>query len=226
MELEISRVGALVGDEARARILVALMDGRALPAGELAMAARVSPQTTSAHLSRLLDGKLLAVEPQGKHRYYRLASPKVASLIEALSVVAPLPASLRSQSPDARVLRFARSCYTHLAGRVGVEINQAAQRIGLWVPSHRREYRVTEKGSEWLQQLGIQASVSKSGFARSCLDWTERRHHVGGPLGTLLLRRFLELRWIARLHEGRAVRLTQLGRVELDRQLGLRFVSS
>src|SRR5437762_8732657 len=123
MELEISRVAALIGDDARARILVALMDGRALPAGKLALAARVSPQTASAHFSKLVNGKLLVVEPQGKHRYYRLASPKVASLIEALSVVAPVPTSLHSESTEAQVLRFARSCYMHLAGRVGVELN-------------------------------------------------------------------------------------------------------
>jgi DNA-binding transcriptional ArsR family regulator len=116
MELEISRIGALVGD-ARARMLITLMDGRALPATKLALVAQVSPQTTSAHLSKLVDGKLFVVEPQGKHRYYRLAGPKVASLIEALAVVAPVPRSFYRESADAKGLRFARSCYTHLAGR-------------------------------------------------------------------------------------------------------------
>ena len=222
MELEISRVAALAGDDARARMLVALMDGRALPASSLALVARVSPQTTSAHLSKLVNGNLLAVEPQGKHRYYRLASPKVASLIEALSVVAPVPAALHSESADAQVLRFARSCYMHLAGRVGVEVNHAAQRLGLWVPSRSKEYKVTEKGMDWLQQLGIH-STARRGFARACLDWTERRHHVAGPLGTLLFKRFLELGWIARIHDGRAVRLTHRGRLELEQQLRLRL---
>jgi DNA-binding transcriptional ArsR family regulator len=225
MELEISRVGALVGDDARARMLIALMDGRALPAGKLALVARVSPQTTSAHLSKLVDGKLLVVEPQGKHRYYRLASPKVASLVEALSVVAPLPTSLDSESADAQALMFARSCYMHLAGRVAVEFNQAAQRMGLWVPIRGKEYTLTEKGTQWLQQLGVHANGTRRAFARACLDWTERRHHVAGPLGTLLFRRLLELGWIARHREGRAVRLTHRGRLELELQLGLRFRS-
>ena len=223
MELEISRVAALAGDDARARMLVALMDGRALPASSLALVARVSPQTTSAHLSKLVNGNLLAVEPQGKHRYYRLASPKVASLIEVLSVVAPLPAAFRTDSADARVLRFARSCYMHLAGWVGVEINQAAQRLRLWVPSREKEYQMTEKGTDWLQQLGIHVNTARRGFARACLDWTERRHHVAGPLGTLLFKRFLELGWIARIHDGRAVRLTHRGRLELEQQLRLRL---
>jgi DNA-binding transcriptional ArsR family regulator len=223
MELDISRVGALVGDGARARMLVALMDGRALPAGKLALAARVSPQTTSAHLSKLVAGKLLVVEPQGKHRYYRLAGPKVGSLIEALSVVAPLPAATARESAEGQRLRFARSCYMHLAGIVGVELNCAAQRSGLWVPSRHKEYKVTDQGTQWLQALGIAASTRRRGFARACLDWTERRHHVAGPLGTLLLKRFLELEWIARLHGTRAVQLTQRGRRELERQLGLRF---
>jgi DNA-binding transcriptional ArsR family regulator len=223
MELEISRIGALVGDDARARMLIALMDGRALPASQLAIVAQVSPQTTSAHLSKLVGGKLLVVEPQGKHRYYRLAGPKVGSLIEALAVIAPVPPSVHQESADAKGLRFARSCYTHLAGRVGVELNDAAQRMGLWVPSRLKEYSMTEKGTRWLQQLGIDAKATRKGFARACLDWTERRHHVAGTLGTLLFMRLLELRWIARRREGRAVRLTERGRVELERQLGLQF---
>ncbi|PYX05554.1 MAG: transcriptional regulator [Acidobacteria bacterium] len=223
MELEISRVGALVGDGARARMLIALMDGRALPAGKLALVARVSPQTASAHLSKLVAGRLLVVEPEGKHRYYRLAGPKVASLIEALSVLAPVPRLFQRDPADTNGLRFARSCYTHLAGHVGVELNDAAQRMGLWVPSRGKEYKVTEKGRDWLQQLGIHVNTARRGSARACLDWTERRHHVAGPLGTLLFKRFLELGWIARLHEGRAVRLTHRGRFELEQQLRLRL---
>jgi hypothetical protein len=114
----------------------------------------------------------------------------------------------------------------HLAGIVGVEINHAAQRSGLWVRSRRKEYRVTEEGARWLQELGVAVNPCRTGFARACLDWTERRHHVAGPLGTLLLKRFFELHWIARLHDSRAVRLTQRGRSELERQLGLRLPSN
>ena len=226
MELEISRVAALVGEDARARMLLALMDGRALPASELAFFARVSPQTASAHLSKLVKGKLLLVQADGKHRYYRLAGPKVASLIETLSTLATLPPSLvQTETAEMKSLRFARTCYTHLAGRVAVELNQAAQNRALWLPTRTKEYRLTKKGTCWLQDLGIGNSNHKKGFARACLDWTERRHHVAGMLGALLLERFFELGWMARVRNSRAIRLTHTGSIELNKALGLHLLS-
>lgn len=219
-------IAALVADASRARVLLALMDDRALPAGELAAIASISPATMSAHLSRLVSGGLVKVESQGRHRYYRLAGPKVASLLETFSTLVPLPASPRKTvNGPAGAIRFARACYKHLAGQVAVELNLAAQKRGLWTPSRHKEYALSAEGARWLADLGIQtAGVSrKRGFARACLDWSERRHHVSGVLGSLLFRRFLELKWIARIPESRTVRLTFEGREQFSKLLGLQF---
>lgn len=214
-----------MGDETRARTLVALMNGLALPAGELARLSNVSPATISCHLSKLLEGGLLKVEAQGKHRYYRLAGPKVATLIESFGTMVELP---KAVGPNPRVpgsLEYARTCYRHLAGYVAVEFNQAAIEKGYWVrsPSEEKGYGVTDKGAAWLSSIGIEAWRSRKlkGFARECLDWSERRHHVAGDLGSRLLDRFLELKWIARLDGKRSVRLTHRGQEEFRRCFGI-----
>lgn len=222
--MEIAGIAALVADASRAQTLMALMDGRALPAGELALISNVSPATMSAHLSKLVRGGLLKVESQGKHRYYRLAGPKVASLLETFGTLAPLPRSaLQPRNSPAGALRFARTCYRHLAGHLAVELNSAAQKHGFWIPSRYKEYRVTRKGEQWLAELGIRIEDGsrQTDLARACLDWSERRHHISGPLGTLLLDRLLELKWFARVPGSRAVRLTHSGQLELSRVLGL-----
>ena len=224
--LHIAEVANLVGDPARANILAALLDQRALTASELAYAAGVSPQTTSSHLGKLAQAHLLEVDKQGRHRYYRLASPLVAQMLE--SVMAVSAHGPRRGRPVARCdegLRTARTCYDHLAGRLGVGLADALTQRGLIALDHDGG-EVTAMGLIFFSELGVDLTApakSRRVFCRPCLDWTERRHHVAGPLGTLLLKRFVELGWIARLHENRAVRLTHRGRTELDRQLGLRF---
>jgi DNA-binding transcriptional ArsR family regulator len=225
-DLRIADIAALVADGSRARTLLALMDGRSLPAGELALLSNVSPATMSAHLSKMVGGGLLKVESQGKHRYYRLAGPKVASLIEAFSTLVPLPprpASLGTGPTGA--MRFARTCYRHMGGQLAVEVNLAAQKRKLWTASRTKEYELTREGALWLADLGIpmDKAFQKQGFARACLDWSERRYHVAGVLGTLLLDRFLELKWIMRTSRPRAVRLTIEGRAGLLRILGLQL---
>jgi DNA-binding transcriptional ArsR family regulator len=225
-DLEIADIAALVADGSRARVLLALMDGRALPSGELAVIAGISPATMSAHLAKLVNGRLLKVESQGRHRYYRLAGPKVASLLESFSTLAPLPVSPpRARTGPAGAIRFARACYQHLAGHLAVAFNLAAQKQGLWVPSGQKEYAVTAAGADWLAALGIEISGAsrKRGFARACLDWSERRHHVSGVLGAFLFNRFLELKWVARTPGSRAVRLTLEGRARFASLLGLEF---
>ena len=209
-------------------MLLALWDGRALPAGELAHQSRVSPQTASAHLAKMIKARLLSVEVQGKHHYYRLSGPKIATLLECLSTIAPVPKPvLKAETAGLRALRFARSCYSHLAGQAAVDLNVSAQGMGLWrrVPDNR--YRLTQKGHDWLKDLGIQpvGNCSQKSFARACLDWTERRHHVGGTLGSLLLMRFLELGWLARVRDTRCIRFTHKGRLELSKTLGLHLRS-
>jgi len=224
-DLGIGDIAALVADGTRARTLLALMDGRSLPAGELAALSNVSPATMSAHLSKLAAGGLLKVEAQGKHRYYRLAGPKVASLIETLSTLVPFPLRATARTSPAAALRFARTCYRHMGGQLAVEVNLAAQKRNLWSLSRDKEYKLSREGALWLADLGIpiDKSFQQRGFARACLDWSERRYHVAGALGTLLLDRFLELKWLTRTSRPRTVRLTIEGRAGLSRALGLQL---
>jgi DNA-binding transcriptional ArsR family regulator len=222
MSRDFADAAALFSDPGRSAMLIALMDGRALPAGQLAMIANVAPQTASSHLTKLLDGQLLAVEQQGRHRYYRLASSDVAHAIEALLAITPRAndtAARRSagrRTPD-DTLAYARTCYSHLAGRLAVDIAEALQVCGLLVKRQHR-FVVTQRGREWFAQLGIELTeqqMREPRFARCCLDWTERRHHIAGHLGAAVLVRFRELKWIAPMHNSRAVRVTLEGEQKL-----------
>jgi DNA-binding transcriptional ArsR family regulator len=216
MDADVAKVAGLLADPARARMLDTLLAGRALAAGELARHAGVSPPTASAHLGRLLDGGLLAVETQGRHRYYRLAGPAVAEAMEALSLIAPpLPVRSLRQSQRAEVLRFARSCYDHLAGVVGVALADALLRAGTLRAAGGRDYEVTPEGEAALAGLGVEVAAlrrQRRVFARRCLDWTERTPHVSGALGAALLARLLELGWLARGRVPRGLVLTDAGR--------------
>jgi DNA-binding transcriptional ArsR family regulator len=216
MDANVAVPAALIADPARAAILMALMDGRAQPAGSLAYAANLSPQAASNHLAKLLDGGMVTVETEGRHRYYRLARPEVAAVLEALQSLAPPVRSLdEPRSPEARRLRAARSCYDHLAGRLGVAIAQAMEARGLLsVPANMPVGKfcdVTETGRQWLADLGVDLATTRRPPARRCLDWTERRHHLAGPLGTALLARMVELGWVMRNPGTRAVTVTRAG---------------
>lgn len=215
---DIAPVAALLADRGRAAMLTALLDGRALPAGELARAAGVTPQTASGHLARLLEGGLVTVVRQGRHRYYRLAGAEVAQAIEALGRLGgPVPVPVRSlrQSRRARALAVARTCYDHLAGRVGVLLFEALADRGLIEPSgagEDGEYALTPKGAEVLGDLGVGIPAGRRRFAVACLDWTERRPHLGGALGAALTGRLVELGWLERGRERRALVVTEEGR--------------
>jgi DNA-binding transcriptional ArsR family regulator len=217
-EADLSSIAALIGEPARAAMLTALMDGLALPAGELAELAGVSPQTASAHLTKLLDGGLLSVETHGRHRYHRLASPQVAVALEALMTISPPPRP-RARVHKDETLGFARRCYDHLAGWLGVELAQVLEANG-WVIKTNLEYHVTEVGRVKFEAFGL-AAFGLTG--RACLDWTERRHHVGGPLGRAITSRMLEMGWVARCASSRALRLTETGRVHLERTFEMRL---
>lgn len=227
MDADIATIAALIGDPTRASILLALMGGLALPAGELATGAHVAPQTASSHLSKLLEAKLLSAEVQGRHRYYRLAGPEIGSVIESLMTIAPAPDLLGERLPrPINPLQFARTCYNHLAGTLAVKINDSLQQCGLLVPERNGGYHATEDGRLWFEEFGLDLAQikSRSGvFARQCLDWTERRHHLAGALGTALLQRLFELKWLVRGNHSRAVRLTLTGQEQLGKLLGADF---
>ena len=214
--------GALIGERARATMLAELLDGRALTATELAARAGVTPATASVHLARLVGGGLLAVEPQGRHRYFRLKSRRVARALESLAALATTPAAGRPRGVP-NELRFARTCYDHLAGRLGVALENALVRQRLLAPEGP-VYRVTRGGAAWLEAFGVDVAAarqSRRAFARACLDWSERRHHVAGALGRSLLDRLVERGWIERRTGERIVDLTASGKRALARELGV-----
>lgn len=217
----IAEVAALIGDVARANILSALMGGRALTAGELARHAGVSAPTTSGHLAKLLEARLLALEKQGRHRYYRLASHDIAHAIEALMAIAATgPKRHRPVGPKDEAMRLARTCYDHLAGRLGIALADslcAREHIVLADGAGT----MTEKGQRFLCDFGIDLDTeAKRPLCRTCLDWSERRPHLAGRLGAALLDRSLELGWIARVPDSRAIRITTAGQKGFAKTFG------
>ncbi len=221
----VSSIASLIADPARAAMLIALADGRALPAGELAHAAGVAAQTASFHLAKLLDSGLLAVEKEGRHRYYRLSGPDVALALEHLAAIRPItPARYQPVSREAQSLRFARRCYDHLAGRLGVAVTQGLQERGFIVPAAEKQFAVTQSGLAWFGSMGLDVSALKPtrrGLARQCLDWTERRHHLAGPLGVHFMAVLCASDWLRCSTSSRVIQLTPQGRAGLEKQLGI-----
>lgn len=216
----LAAAASMVAEPARAAMLLELMHGRALPAGELAMAANVSPQTASGHLARLVEGRFLRMEQQGRHRYYRLANAGVADAVEALMVLSAAGRRVeRAKAPTVGTLEHARTCYAHLAGWVGVQIADALQANGLLLPAAARSFAITERGRGWFEEIGVVLPSANEKIARQCLDWTERRPHVAGMLGVAMYKRFVAMRWIVPAKSTRAVRVTVDGRRELWRRL-------
>jgi DNA-binding transcriptional ArsR family regulator len=214
---DVASFGELVSDPSRVTMLLSLMDGRARPAAELARLARVTPQTASFHLQRLVAGGLLRADREGRHRYFRLAGDQVADALESVSLLSA-PARPAPETPARLALARARMCYRHLAGRLGVGLFASLERAR-FLRVGDGGLALTAQGIEWLQSSGLSPARWPAG--KTCLDWTERRHHLGGPLGALLAEHLLALEWIARRADGRALRVTQAGRRELERQLGL-----
>lgn len=216
---------SLIADPARAAMLSALLDGRALPAGELAYAAGVTAQTASSHLGKMLGGGLLACETEGRHRYYRLAGAHVAQALEQLASISPVgPVRRKTLGREAQQLRFARCCYDHLAGRLGVAVTQGLQDKGFIVPVPNKQFAVTPVGRDWFARMGLDMAAltpARRGLARQCLDWTERTHHLAGPLGVQLLAVLCAAGWLRRSKESRAVQVTPKGVAGLREQLGL-----
>jgi len=200
-------------------MLTALLDGNAYSASQLAMAAAVSPQTASSHLSKLLSGGLVVVERSGKLRLFRLKDANVARAIEALGALADNTAP--SSLPE---MRFARTCYDHLAGVLAIALrNELLRRKALLL--REDAFTVTHTGQHYLRALDIDVDHLRKlrrSFAGRCLDWTERRHHIGGAVGAALLARFFEMKWLARMRNTRAVRVTHAGESGFERLFGIR----
>lgn len=221
-EPELARVAGMIGEPARAAMLAALLGGDWLPAGELARRAGVTPPTASEHLARLVEHGLITRRRSGRHRYYALASRDVAAALEALARLTPSSSvAVRGESAEDRALRFARTCYDHLAGRLGVLLTETLLERGLL---SARGYEITARGEEWLGALDIDMGALRRGrrtLARPCLDWSERRDHLAGAAGAAIAATMLERRWLVRMDGTRAVRLTLRGREGLYRTLAL-----
>jgi DNA-binding transcriptional ArsR family regulator len=221
---QMAEVASLVGDPARANILCALLDGRSLPAGELAYAAGVSPQTASGHLAKLQGARLLDVCQQGRHRYYRLAGPHVGQMLESIMTVALAgPPRFQPRAKTDAQVRHARTCYDHLAGELGVAIADRLMAQDLVILGTEAG-EVTEVGAAFLGRLGVDLSVARAKrrvFCRPCVDWTERRPHIGGAVGAALATRCFELGWIERVRDSRAVTITAAGRRGFQDSFGL-----
>lgn len=222
----LASTASLIADPARAAMLTLLLDGGQYPAGELARTAGVSAQSASMHLAQLLEGGFVLASQQGRHRYYRLASAAVAHAIEALGVISTPIKSAASRKPDA--LRYARTCYDHLAGELAVRLADALESRGALVSGSGREYELTGRGEEFFAKWQIDFKKlrgTRRTLALRCADWTERRDHVAGALGAAIFQKLVELRWIAREQENRIVRLTHAGRCELTALLDASHVA-
>ena len=223
----VSEIAALMGDPARASMLSLLMDGRAHTASELALAAGVTAQTASGHLARMVDANLLAARAQGRNRFYRLASGEVAHAMETLMALAgtrAAPASTTAawrRDPD---LRFCRTCYDHLAGQVGLAVTDSLTQHGHLEPKGPRDWTLTSSGELFCSRLGVDLAGAKAAhtrhFARQCLDWSERRPHISGALGSAIADTFFKKGWAERMRRGRTVRLTDSGRRALSSHFG------
>lgn len=220
----IVEVASLIGDPSRSAMLLNLLGGKALPASELARAARITPQTASSHLGKMVEGGLLVHESYGRHRYYRLASPEVGLALEALhSIARHKPTQSLRESDQSKALRYARTCYDHIAGEVGVAFTDRLLHLGVLEESGR-DFSLSSKGISRLSDFGVSVTdlqKTRRSFARQCLDWSERRHHLAGSLGAAITGRLFELRWIARIPGGRAIRVTEDGFSGLESEFGL-----
>jgi len=219
-----SRIAAAIGEPARARMLYCLVDGRARTSTELAAVANVGTSTASAHLDRLLRARLLKVVAQGRNRYHSLAGPEVGRILEGLSTIAgKMSSRFIPNTPDR--LRAARSCYDHIAGGLGVALHDQLLRLG-WISSAGKDgaYAVSAGGLKKLGEMGIDAGTldgRRRRLAFGCLDWSERRFHIGGSLGAAILGVALGRKWLLQDMEGRGLALTPFGRQEFRRNFGM-----
>lgn len=222
-ENQFSYIASLLGDKARSLMLWNLLDGRAYTATELALCADISPQSASNHLSKLIKGNILEVVRQGRHRYYRFANDQVAQTIESMAGLLPTGKTRATPAPPAGIT-YARTCYDHAAGKLGVALTDALLAKNI-IEANEKQYLITpQTGENWFGALGIdiaQLRTKKRAFAYQCLDWSERRHHLAGALGAALLQAMLNKQWIRKKENTREVVVTVLGKTALKDSLNL-----
>jgi DNA-binding transcriptional ArsR family regulator len=221
-------IAALIGEPVRALMLWNLLDGRALTATELAIRTDTSMQNTSMHLGKLVKAELLAVEKQGRHRYYRFAKPEVAYALEAIASLLPKEGNGqlgRSANYGDDDIRYCRTCYDHLAGKVGVALTDQLIKKRFLFPTDN-QYQISGKGEKWFANLDISIDDLKSCrrvFARQCLDWSERRHHLAGALGAAFLEKMIQLGWFKGIRSSRVMYVTEKGQKALYKELQLKL---
>src|SRR6185437_12037512 len=218
MEKELGKITSLIGDPVRTNILWTLLDNRAYTATELAISADTSPQNISMHLSKLVQADLLTVESQGRHKYYKFSRPEVANAIEAIGSL--LPNKIHKKiidNSDNSAIKYCRSCYDHLAGKVGVLITETLLKQKI-IEAVANTYNVTKKGEHFFSEFDINIDHLKKcrrAFAKPCLDWSERKHHLAGSLGAALLEKMLSLDYIRKTKNSRAIVITSKGQLHL-----------
>jgi DNA-binding transcriptional ArsR family regulator len=221
--IDFKQASALFGEPARAAMIWELFEGKPVTAGDLAIAANITPQSASSHLKKLVQSGILAVYKQGKNKYFTYAKPEIAVAVEAMSnILAPA----KQLTSNQREVRTARSCYDHLAGVAGVFITEALLKKGLIKdhPDQLKEFSVTTDGVRWFMELGInteQLETAKRPLALKCIDWTEKRPHLAGSLGAALLQYFLKEGWFRRVYQKRSLLITSKGEIELKQKLNI-----
>ncbi|MFK5707956.1 ArsR/SmtB family transcription factor [Lysinibacillus boronitolerans] len=211
-----AEIASLLGETSRATILASMMDGRFHTASELAYMAAIKPQTASFHLAKLVEGKLIKVEKQGRHRYFQLAGEDIAQFLESFLAISP-PPEVRSlkQSSQIKLLQDARTCYDHLAGKLGVQLTESMLKAG-YLTLEGKQFVLTDEGTLFFTTFGIDLTALKRkrrSFSHACLDWSERRYHLAGALGCELLTQFFNLGWLLRVPSIRAIKVTEKGKL-------------
>lgn len=224
LETQFSQIATLLGDRSRSIMLWNLLDGKAYTATELATSANISSQAASNHLTKLVRAKLLSVEKQGRHRYFKYTNEAVAQVIESMASLIPVQEGYKKiKGPKLNDFTYARTCYDHLAGHLGVQVTNALLSHNI-IEISGKDYMVTTWGKKWFQEIGISIEIlqlKKRSFAHQCLDWSERKHHLAGALGASLLETMLKKDWIRKKKNSREVFLTSLGRTALKKRLNL-----
>ncbi len=221
IEQHFGKVATLIGEKSRAIMLWNLLDGRAYTATELAICADISKQSCSNHLAKLVEGNLLSIENQGRHKYYRFANDRVAQAVENIAYLLPAPHDFEKSKEKPEGIKLARTCYDHIAGSLGVKIATGMLEKGI-IRENVGQYEITTEGASWFQFYGINLHTlqqMKRRLAYPCLDWSERKHHIAGALGAAILDAFLHRDWVRKKPNTRELLITPLGKMQLSERL-------